>query len=183
MTKNKRLFRAAKRCLCGCKLVSVQVSWVSQRAANALTAENLPTSIFSLYSHMDARASARTRFKLPLWLSFSASAAAERSVGNCSPAKQFFLERPSFSLSQAFLKVSVIFRHYKAYRVVRRGHIHNQALGWPATKSYLSSRRRMLQSSTCQALSRGESKPHISASVQGTLKLEGYITLNVIPLP
>ena len=34
---------------------------------------------------------------------------------------QLLLERPSASLSYAFLKVSVISRHYKAYRVVRRG--------------------------------------------------------------
>ena len=57
---------------------------------------------------------------------------------------QLLLEGPSSSLSWAFSKVSVIFRHYKAYRIVRRGHIHNQALGRPSTKSYLSSRRRML---------------------------------------
>ena len=43
-------FRAAKRCLCGYKLVSVSVSWILQRAANALTAGNLPDSIFSLTS-------------------------------------------------------------------------------------------------------------------------------------
>ena len=44
----KRLFRAAKRCLCGRKVVSVQVSWVFQQAANARIAGNPPTSIFSL---------------------------------------------------------------------------------------------------------------------------------------
>ena len=121
------------------------------------------------------------RFKRAFVASFTVSAPAKRSVGNCSPAKifppptppQLLLERPSSSLSRAFSKVSVILRHYKAYRIVRRGHIHNQALGRPSTKSYLSSRRRMLWSSTCRALSRGESTPHFSASVQGTLKREG----------
>ena len=36
------IFRAAQRCLCGCKLVSVEDTWGLQRAANALTAGNLP---------------------------------------------------------------------------------------------------------------------------------------------
>ena len=112
-----------------------------------------------------------TRFKRAIVAFFHCERSSRKFIVELLPGKNFptshpstvtqlLLERPSASLSYAFLKVSVISRHYNAYCVVRRDHIHNQALGLPAAKSYLSSRRRMSLNSTCQTLSRGGSTPY-----------------------
>ena len=136
------------------------------------------------------RAHARgTRFKRTFVVCFHCERSSSKVSGELLPGKSFPTSHPStITAGETILKPAlgilesfgiIYSRHYNAYRVVR----HNQALGWPATKSYLSSRRRMLRSSTCQAFSRDESTPHFSALVQVTLKPQGYITLNVTYLP
>ena len=92
---HQRLFRAAKRCLCGRKLVSVYVSCVFQRAANARTAGNLPTSIFSLtpstMSHTGARASAGHEIQSCLCVLLSLRALQQKGQWGIAPRQKFWI--------------------------------------------------------------------------------------------
>ena len=82
LIKWQMFFCAAKRCLCGCKLVSVQVSWVCQQAANALTAGNLPTFVISLPRVICVCVHLKRTRLMPAFVASSASVPVEGSVGN-----------------------------------------------------------------------------------------------------
>ena len=113
-----QFFRAAKRCLCGCKLLSV----LGTAAGSQCTDRRKPASFYIQPNHKYhesygcARIQGARDSSVPLWFAFTASARAERSVGNYSPANvfplptspQLLLQRPSSSMSQASLKVSVL---------------------------------------------------------------------------
>ena len=132
-----------------------------------------------------------TRFKRTFVVCFHCERSSRKVSGELLPGKCFPTSHPStITAGETILhpvlgileSFGIIYsRHYNAYHVVRRGHIHNQALGWPATRSYLSFRNRKTACSrvvrTCEALSRAESTPHFSASAQGTLRPEEYIRL------
>ena len=133
-----------------------------------------------------------TRVKRAIVAFFHCERSSRKFIGELLPGKNFptshpstitqlLLERPSASLSYAFLKVSVISRHCNAYRVV----IYTTRLWGGLQLSHICHPAgaccRVVHVS--QALSRGESTPHFSTSVQGTLKPERYIPRNVTSLP
>ena len=123
-----------------------------QRAANALTAENLPASIFSLIpstmSHTGERAFAGLEIQACLCGLLSLQALQLNVSVELLPGKSFPTSHPStVTAGETILEpvlgilesFGIIYsRHFNAYHVVR------QALGWPAAKSHLSSRTRLL---------------------------------------
>ena len=88
-----------------------------------------------------------TRFKRAFVALFYCERSSGKVSGELLPGKSFPTSHPStITAGETILhpvlgileSFGIIYsRHYNAYRVVRWGHIHNQALGWPAAKSYL----------------------------------------------